>query len=1050
MYAIELVGDGETKISCPLLSPVKPEPTKSPTNVPETETESQSKGVPQSSSPTSAPEPTPASPVQTAVPHEKPNQGPKDIYQPQVPHFPFHSNYFYPFYPAKPAPTVQPTSPSVIDETDGPQQTVPSEKLPFNPEGQVPQQFINFPFYPWPLPPEPPVESEQPNGQEKQPFNPYPFFVKPQNPDSVPPAPSLAPSVVETTKAERLHPFYPNPLYPQPSVPENPPIKLPVTEPSRILEEKRHPNPVNHPYSFLPQGPYQMPVPPTHQTATPLFQGQVQPLSPMQPGVFQPEALENLSPSKPPAPEIQEPSKPEAPKRQMYNPFYHYPFNSTTLYPQPESEKQPATMPPQPPQPETPQGQVYNPFYQNPFYPNPFYLHPEPENQPATKPAQPEAPQGQVHQPLYPQPVPENQLTIKPPQPPQPEAPQGQVNNPFYPYPFYSQPKHENQPATKPTAVPQPEQPEASQGQDYQPVYPQPKPENQPEAPQGQVHHPFYPYPYYPNPFYPQPEPEKQTAILNPPENETSQSEADKPSHPHTEKPPEGQVPHHFSPLYYPQLPQQPLPVTLPPASSMQQGTTPASGENLTESAIPKPSNGGIVPQGSQLGYSYLPPVHCPQYCPPGVSNCCPQIAFHQHLHHFFPAGFGNKDAPPVYPGLPFLPSVAYSGFGKGFSSTPSPQKPTKATTTPTSDSTPQSPSSGSEKQPYLQPPDGNPAALPENPSKPTNPQHQLYPYFVPNSLYSNWPYQPQNDEQQTLPQRQSPAYYIVPSQTQASGNEPVSSLERYEPYNLQLPKQQRKLSGGDMSNLSRPNFISLISQNLQQQQHTAKQQNKPQAKEWQPNAESSQPDGPSPEVQSEINHPLVPYYMPQDAQAPPFNKLVIPDNSTRQPLVNNLKKPVRHEQTVSASSKPKSYVLLQHGPPGREPSGFESPQPYRQEKPQRSKWLGIGMANLLRANSNHMPAGDISENAPLHFSLGDSDTLPLHQDPSFSGAHLKPKPFNSKDFWKSMIPLGPIQKFPLHVPGKEYQRWSAAADHGAYGMLFLFCYILSKSTTVC
>lgn len=62
MYTLELAGDGETKISCPSLSPAQPEPTKSPAKDP-------SKGVNTCTllhnySPTCAPQP-----AFTKVPH---------------------------------------------------------------------------------------------------------------------------------------------------------------------------------------------------------------------------------------------------------------------------------------------------------------------------------------------------------------------------------------------------------------------------------------------------------------------------------------------------------------------------------------------------------------------------------------------------------------------------------------------------------------------------------------------------------------------------------------------------------------------------------------------------------------------------------------------------------------------------------------------------------------------------------------------------------------------------------------------------------------------
>lgn len=52
-----------------------------------------------------------------------------------------------------------------------------------------------------------------------------------------------------------------------------------------------------------------------------------------------------------------------------------------------------------------------------------------------------------------------------------------------------------------------------------------------------------------------------------------------------------------------------------------------------------------------------MPPAYCSQSCPPGSSNCCFQLAFHQHYHHIVPGVPGN--APFIYTGLPSLTHVA-------------------------------------------------------------------------------------------------------------------------------------------------------------------------------------------------------------------------------------------------------------------------------------------------------------------------------------------------------------------------------------------------------
>ncbi|XP_035526366.1 proteoglycan 4-like [Morone saxatilis] len=779
-------------------------------------------------------------------------------------------------------------------------------------------------------------------------------------------------------------------------------------------------------------------------------------LSPAQP---QPIKSPKIPVSEDPLGQIYQQPQPEVPQGQVYQPFY------------PQTDSQPATQPtavPKPPQPEAPQGQIYQPFYPNPFYPHPFYPQLVPKPQPATKPPQPqqpEAPQGQVYQPFYPQP--ESQPVTKPtavPKPPQPEAPRGQVYQPFYPHPFYPQPVPEPQPATKP---PQPQQPEAPQRQVYQSFFPnlyysQPEPEKLPaaklpavpkpparEMPIGHVQKPSYPKPFK----IPGAGTNGQTA----PTEKPAQSEQ-----PPAVKPQEGQVPSPFKPYYQPQQPQQPQqPVTLPPATSMQQPQqviTPDPGQNTMESAKPQPSKSDMVPKNPLLGSAHMPPVYCPQSCPSGFSNCCPQIAFHQHLHHIVPAGPGSKDTPPIYAGLPFLPSVAYSGFGSGFGSAPFPQEPTEAVTTqaPTTSTSaailPQSLPSGNEKRPYLQPLDGNPGALPRsNPSKPTNPIQTIYPYFVPNSLYPNWPYQLQSQELQNLPYIASPPHYGVPSTPQGQGNKPVNPMVQFEPYNMQPLQQQNSKPSAEARSFLKQ-FLPLPP--------SEKGQNTPTAKELPPsNQKAIDYKGQThPKVQSDLDHHLVPYYMLQDAEATTYNKSTVLNNSTQtRPFVSDSKKSTSHEQ---------GYVLLQHGPPGREPNSFhQSPLPVRdlvydanflaqsfarhhsklpnpqnfrppQQKTQHPKWLSKGMANPIPGNVNYMPRlGEESENLPVLFSASDgSHFVPLPQDPTFNGAHLRPKFSNSfKDLWKPMTPLG--SGIPPHVPGKAFQGWRSAADHEGNGL---------------
>ncbi|XP_049889308.1 uncharacterized protein LOC126383006 [Epinephelus moara] len=927
--------------------------------------------------------PSPKNPAQSVLQVPKIPE-PKDVYQPPLPSYP---NFFYPF-PRKPntnpAPTIQPSL-----------QTVPPAKLPVTPKGQVPQPFIPSPFYPWPAQPEVPVaregkdnpiiapilpEPEAPQGQVHQPFYPYPFYPQP-----VPEKPTAAPKPPqpEAPQGQVQQPFYPQPKPEKPTAAPKPEPEAPQGQ----VQQPFYP----YPFPFYPQPEKPTTAPKPPQPEAP--QGQVQ--QPFYPYPFpfypQPEPEKPTAAPKPP--------QPEAPQGQVQQPFYPYPF-----YPQPEPEK--PTAAPKPPQPEAPQGQVQQPFYPQPEKPTA-----------APKPPQPEAPQGQVQQPFYPYPFPfypqpEPEKPTATPKPPQPEAPQGQVQQPFYPYPFYRQPEPE-----KPTAAPKPE-PEAPLGQVQQPFYPWPEPEKptaapepekssaapkhpQPEAPQGQVQQPFYPYPF---PFYPQPE--KPTTAPKPPQPEA----------------PRGQVHKPFYPFYRQPAPEyQPAAVPKPPATE-----TPKGQEQ-------KPA----YPQDPQPETPYMPPVYCPRFCPPGFSNCCPQIAFHQHLHQIVPAGIGSENAPLHYPLLPFLPSKVYNGFGNGLSSAPPSQMPTEATTTSTSAPTSsQSLPYGNEKQP----PDGNPAVL-NILSMPNNPEQPIYPYIVPNSLYPNWPYLLQNS------QHHPPAHYNMPSKPQTPGSEPVNPLLQYEPHNLQPPKQQN----GQLP----ASFMPYNGQYLQQQQ------NQPTAKELQPSNQipSDSKEPMPPKVQSELDPLLIPYYMLQDDQSKTQDKSTTPN--PLQPSWSASRKSPKPEQTVHPYSDPKSYVLLQHGPPGREPNRLnESPlhfrypagdadflaqNPARQhsgkpqhpenskpphEKPQHPKQPGKEISSPF-PNVNYMPRSGDNSDVPF-YSLNGPHFAPLPQDPSVSTTHLNPK---FKGFWRPMTPLGSGQRIQPLVPGKSFKRRSSTADDQAKGL---------------
>ncbi|XP_034469951.1 histone-lysine N-methyltransferase 2D-like [Hippoglossus hippoglossus] len=665
-------------------------------------------------------------------------------------------------------------------------------------------------------------------GQIYQPFYPNPFYspLWPQGPyQPQMPTPTLAPKghVNPATQSQVTKPppgkfpeyvlpnYYPSgptqkPQEPTSSKPENQEYKPQPVPP--VSQERQgqiyqpfYPNPFYTP--LWPQGPYQPQMP----TPTLAPKGQVNPdtQSPVTkppPGKFPEYVLPNYYPSGP----TQKPQEPTSrkPENQEYKPQ------------------------PVPPVSQERQGQIYQPFYPNPFYtplwpqgpyqpqmPTPTLapkgqVNPDTQS-PVTKPPPGKFPEyvlpnyypsGPTQKPQEPtSSKPENQEYKPQPVPPVSQEPQGQIYQPFYPNPFYTPlwPQGPYQPQMPtPTLAPKGQvNPGTSNPQipgklspSKPPSAPQSKLPSQPEAPAGEVQQQLYPY------FY-QPEPEKQPDEKPQP----SQEPGAKPA----VNPPEGNVYYPFNP-YYPQQPQQ---IMLPPTTSTQR-PQPNKG----------PSNGGNVHQGPQPGSPYMPPFYCPQFCPSGISNCCPQIAFHQHMHHFVPAGLGSKNAPLVYPVMPYLSSLGYSGIDRGLAD-PSPEQ-TVSTTATSATALQQALPPPNEQLPYLLPPDG--VSIPIN-------QMPTYPYFVPN-LYL----------QQNLPQSQSAVNYNAPSRPQAPGN----------------------WQGN-------PHYIQ---SQLSQLQLLANQQRVPRATELKPsNVKTSDSEEPmQAKVKSVADRFLVPNPMLQDARAPIAN----------------------------------------------------------------------------------------------------------------------------------------------------------------------------------
>ncbi|XP_041848161.1 uncharacterized protein LOC121644337 isoform X2 [Melanotaenia boesemani] len=698
-------------------------------------------------------------------------------------------------------------------------------------------------------------------------------------------------------------------------------------------------------------------------------------------------------------------SKPGTPPSYMYPPFY-------PLYTQPKPVPKPADVPQS--KPGTPPSYIYPPFY-------PLYTQPKPVPKPAgtSRPLQPETPPDKVQQ------DPGVQMPSKPPQPQQPETSRDQMYKPFYPYIYYTRPK----PAVKPTGVSQSSQPVTTWSQVQQP--PQPKPGDYLGS------KPAVPYPEAPPDQWDQQmcfsaQLMAQSQLANKP------SADQKPSTENMQRP-----------FYGPCQPSR------TPGTGTNYATSMESSRQNSQMSILKPPHGQMgYPsnqvyhmQAGNVGISpYAQPFYCPQLCPSGLGNCCIQIALHQHLH-IFPAGFEGKDSAPFYPGLP-LSAVAYAELGNGLEMSPFPQLADitmQATGTGISAQTsPQLLTVADKKQPHGKPADGNPAVLPgSSPSSTAKPQVLVYPYFPTDSLYPHWPYLPQNMD---LQQGQSSAP-SDPTKQRVSSDVP---LIYYGPYSNQYPKQSNQLGG---NNPFGANFMSVE----QFSPRSAEQRNKPAGNEKQSlNKEFSG-------YKQDIDQLFFPFYMHQDAPALTQNVSLTPNNSQAQPFERDSKNSTKPEQSLGAHSAPQSYVLLQHGPPGREQKRFsDSPVPFRdlvhgtnpealnlgqhhinplnfeflQEKGQQQlKRLGEGTFNSFPGDIHYMQRLDESGFPSFSSTLDKLHQMHLPPEQSPSAKQLKPETLESfEDPWKSLTPTSSSQKLAPHVPGKVFPQWSSMADQPANG----------------
>ncbi|XP_051943581.1 ras-associated and pleckstrin homology domains-containing protein 1-like [Hippocampus zosterae] len=791
---------------------------------------------------------------------------------------------------------------------------------PENPEvppGSVhqPPESYTHPVYPMPNPAEPtkrpmpnPQRTEVTPGQVDEPINPYlyPYYpmATPKEPTNKPlpnpPYPEVTPGPLEKPTDPYSYPLY---HMPSPNEPTNKPM----------------PNPQNHEVT-----------PGEVEQSTDLYPN---PLYPM------------LSPQEPTKKPLPTPQKPEVPPDAVEHPANAYPY---PLYPTSSPGVQSK-------KPFKPQISPLGPLNQSPNpYQYPFYLKPGP-NDPAKKPIpnpwlikprQPKVPHGHFKQPSDPYPFPrysrpnpkEPAKTQMPDpwpfKPPDHRVAHGQVKQPSKPYLFppYPQPSPK-EPAKKPMLEPSLLKPAAPLSHveqrpvyaiwhenklraklDHPPalslppslvqqphnpylVYPMPNPElpqkpiplshppdsKQPEIP-GHVHQPAKPFP----PF-------NVGAVINNPPKPEVPGNAYWPLEPHTPvKPPathvdtqkpkdeqsatiqplEGKMPH----------PQWQQSITLPPAKEPEQAPPP-----------PQHTDVAVVPRGSS---------GCVQLCAVGFSSCCPQITFHQHLYL---ASHGPSDEVTDVVSQEF-PFVASKHFGPRthIGHTVPDQKPDEEKYNPekASDSLP------NKNQPYHHVPGVNSAFLSGSaPYKEAVPRRESYTFLgpKPNSQYSSLPY----ERSPNLPQSISPQ--DMPFGVQNSFYIPVNQ----EAQNKQSKKPNDQLRV--FNYWPRPNARSPLTPYLEQRNPNGMTS---------PRGFSFGSHWPSHlGVQEELG-PLFPYSMLNDAESTKNSSFA--QNLTHSSRRKKHKKSSTRDPT-GRLSEPKAYILLQRGPPGKEPRRSpESPNNFR------------------------------------------------------------------------------------------------------------------------
>ncbi|XP_028329088.1 pollen-specific leucine-rich repeat extensin-like protein 1 [Gouania willdenowi] len=471
---------------------------------------------------------------------------------------------------------------------------------------------------------------------------------------------------------------------------------------------------------------------------------------------------------------------------------------------------------------------------------------------------------------------------------------------------------------------------------------------------------------------------------------------------------------------YHPHVPQQPQ----SPAAYLV---------IITHQPVPPPFPPVSDPDSPQspVPVQYVP---CSQFCPTGFPNCCPQIAFHQHLHQVFPVFTESKEAPAFYVNPLVLHPVVYSDTGDGLGS-PVPLKESEVKTSTTT-----SPSlpvlylplpPGDMQQQY--PPEGYPPTWPmNNLSMSENVNMPVFPYFQPDSLYRHWMYSPQHHQYKS----QQP---FVMSPPLASDPLPLNPIVEQEAQNVPFPKPKHALHHEGATS---PDVLLFIDQYLQ------KQRNKPTAIKQTFNKKPSDLQSLT-HLDNQPGHDrfLVPYSMLQDSPV-----AVDTNNSKlKSPVSDSKKNASKHIQKLDFYSEKKSFAVQQHIPPGSQHLSFnDSLKSFRdivhdlhkvaqnlgrnhrnatpkdknsniaQTQISHSNWLGGENSDPVLGNVHYMPRNDGGAHSPpsnrRQIVIKPQDQLKVEH------------PESQKDFWQSLLSSGPGQSVPPEVLGKTVQRRNVIA----------------------